>query len=192
MALSHPRRYSRKGLWTLFLVTALPIHLWTIILVLNDFSWITERTNAWDAIGVGAYGMIYAFIESVVIFMILVLLGFLLPKKWSEGKRISLLSVLYLITAGWAILGQVYFLINFHLPDPFFWFLVRSGHPLRIMYPALLALAGISALIPAIWIVRTEKATKIVEGILDRLTILSMFYLIFDLFALVIILIRNL
>ena len=189
--LGQSRWYSRWGLWTLFLMAALPIHLWTIILVFNDFSWLAERTNAWDAVGVGAYGMIYAFLESIVIFLILVVLGFLLPKRWLETKRISLISVLFLITALWAILGQLYFLINFQLPEPVFWFLVNSGHPLRIIYPTVLLLAGITAIIPTIWIMRSKNATRIAIDIIERLKILSMLYIFFDVIALGVILIRN-
>ena len=186
-----PHRYTRWGLLTLFLIVALPIHLWTIILVLNDFSWIAERTNAWDAIGVGAYGMIYAFLESIVIFLILAFLGFLLPKRELESKRIALLSMLFLITAMWAILGQLYFMLNFQIPEPIFWFLVKSGHPLRIIYPSLFVLVGITAIIPSIWIIRSEQAVKIIIELIERLKILSLFYLFFDVIALVVILIRN-
>ena len=76
------QRYSRQGLWFLFLISAFPIHFWTLILVFRDISWLTERTNAWDAIGVASYGMVFAFVESVVIFLVLALLGLLTPKQW--------------------------------------------------------------------------------------------------------------
>ena len=93
-------RYSKSGLWLLFLTTAFPIHLWTIILVLRDFAWVTERTNAWDAVGVAAYGMVFAFIESLFVFIIVVLLGLLLPKQWDERKRLSFLGLLIFTVVG--------------------------------------------------------------------------------------------
>ena len=75
MATFITRRYSRQGLWSLFLTCAFPLHFWTLILVFRDISWLTDRTNAWDAIGVASYGMIFAFTESVVIFLVAALLG---------------------------------------------------------------------------------------------------------------------
>jgi len=44
----------------LFLISAFPLHVWTLLLAFRDFSWLTERTNLWDAIGVLSYGLIYA------------------------------------------------------------------------------------------------------------------------------------
>ena len=128
MAISESRRHSRQGLWTLFLVCAFPFHLWTIILAFRDFSWVAERTNAWDAIGVAAYGMLFALFEGLVVFLVAVLLGFLVPRIWNE-KRIALLSVLVLITALWAMMGQLYFLWNIPFPEGLIRFLAGSDHP---------------------------------------------------------------
>ena len=56
-------RYTRQGLWTLFLMCALPLHIWTLILAFRDLPWLTDRTNAWDAFGVMSYGLIFALVE---------------------------------------------------------------------------------------------------------------------------------
>ena len=64
------KRYSKQGLWNLFLICAFPLHVWTIILAFRDFSWVTERTNSWDALGVVSYGLIFALIESVAVFLV--------------------------------------------------------------------------------------------------------------------------
>ena len=185
-------RYTRQSLITLFLIAAFPVHLWAIILILNDIEWVAERTNFWDAIGVGAYGLVYALIESVIIFLIIFILGFLLPKAWSVDKRVALLSVVYLITATWAILGQLYFFIPIHEPQGMIQFLVASGHPLRILYGASLLLVGASILIPTAWIIFDERATQIITNVISRLATLSIFYLVFDLIAVIIIILRNL
>lgn len=76
---------------------AFPLHLWTLILSFRDFSWVTERTNAWDAVGVVSYGLLFAFVESLIIFCIMALLGFLVSSKWDEPRRIALLSTLILL-----------------------------------------------------------------------------------------------
>src|SRR5512141_1446140 len=71
-------RYTRQGLWSLFLMCAFPLHVWALILAFRDVSWVTERTNSWDAVGVVAYGLLFTLVESVLVFGIMTLLGFLI------------------------------------------------------------------------------------------------------------------
>jgi len=189
---SEPARYSRQGLWSLFLVCAFPLHVWTIILAFRDFSWVAERTQPWDALGVLAYALVFAFVESLVVFLAAILLGFLLPRRWEEGKRISLLSILVLVTAFWAMLGQLYFLWNLSLPEPAIQFLAQTAHPLRILYAAVLALVVPTVLVPTYLILRSEGSTRFILGLVDRLSLLASIYLLLDAASLVVIVIRNL
>ena len=110
------KQYSKQGLWSLFLVCAFPLHLWTIILAFRDFSWVTERTNSWDAVGVLSYGLIFAFIESVAVFLVTVLLGFLVSKKWNEDRRNALLGNLVLIASLWAMVSYLFFMLQVSIP----------------------------------------------------------------------------
>ena len=192
MATSESRRYSRQGLWSLFLMCAFPLHVWTIILAFRDFSWVTERTNAWDAIGVISYGMVFALIESLAVFLVAVLLGFMVSRKFDEGRRIALLSVLVLITALWAMASQVYFLWGISLPEQMMRFLAQSGHPVRVLYAASLALVLPTVLIPAFLVLKSNKVFNFVRELTERLSLLTMFYLVLDVGGLVIVLIRNL
>ena len=192
MATSESRRYSRQGLWSLFLMCAFPLHVWTIILAFRDFSWVTERTNAWDAIGVISYGMVFALIESLAVFLVAVLLGFMVSRKFDEGRRIALLSVLVLITALWAMASQLYFLWGISLPEQMMRFLAQSGHPVRVLYAASLALVLPTVLIAAFLVLKSNKVFNFVRELTERLSLLTMFYLVLDVGGLVIVLIRNL
>jgi len=185
------RRYSRQGLWSLFLTCAFPLHFWTLILVFRDISWLTERTNAWDAIGVASYGMIFAFTESVVIFVVAALLGFLTPKRWETDRRIAFLGLLILIASVWGMIGQLLFLWNIFLPEQAIQFLRNSSHPLRIIYAVCLTVVTPTVLLPVYGFIRSNKAVKIMQNIMERLSLLTMFYLFFDLLALMIVIIRN-
>ena len=186
------RRYSRQGLWSLFLVCAFPLHFWTLILVFRDISWLTERTNAWDAIGVASYAMIFAFTESVVIFLVLALLGLLTPKQWEHNRRIAFLGLLILITSGWGMIGQLLFLWNLFLPAQAIQFLRSSSHPLRILYAVCLTIVTPTVLVPVYSFIRSEKAVPFMQNLMERLSLLTMFYLFFDLLGLIIVVIRNL
>jgi hypothetical protein len=185
------QRYSRQGLWSLFLICAFPLHFWTLILVFRDISWLTERTNAWDAIGVASYGMVFAFIESGVIFLVVALLGLLTPKQWEYDRRIAFMGLLILITSLWGIISQLLFLWNLFLPAQAIEFLRNSGHPLRIIYAACLMVVTPTILLPAYSFIRSKKAVTFMKNIMERLSLLTMFYLFFDLLGLIIVIIRN-
>jgi hypothetical protein len=185
-------RYTRQGLWSLFLMCALPLHAWTLILAFRDLSWLTDRTNAWDAVGVLCYGLLFAFLESVLVFVVASLLGFLTPPRWEPKRRIAVLSILVLVMSLWAMVTQLFFLANVHIPGAIIAFLVRSGHPARMLYAIVLAVVGASFLLPVLPLVRPGSGTGFMAGLIDRLGLLSTFYLVFDVAALVIVVIRNL
>jgi hypothetical protein len=185
------QRYSKQGLWSLFLMCAFPLHLWTLILVFRDMSWVAERTNAWDAIGVASYGMIFAFVESVVIFFVLALLGLITPKQWESDRRITFLAFLILITSIWAMISQLLFLWNVSLPAPAIEFLRHARHPVRIVYAVCLMVVTPTVLFPAYLFLRSKNIVTAMQGLMERLSLLAMFYLIFDLLGLIIIIVRN-
>ena len=192
MAKINTQIYSKHGLWSLFLMCAFPLHAWTLILAFRDLSWVTERTNAWDAVGVMAYGLLFALIESTVIFLVATGLGFLVSAQWDKDRRIVLLAVLVLIASMWAIAGQLFFLLNVPLPGQLIQFLVHSGHPLRVLYVLVLTVVTPTVLIPALLVLRSRVFFQFFQGVIDRVSVLTMFYLFFDIVGLVIVLVRNL
>ena len=186
------KRYTRQGLWSLFLMCAFPLHAWTLILAFRDISWLTDRTNAWDAVGVTAYGLVFAFVESLLFFGLVALVGYLAPPRWEVDRRVALMSVLALVAALWAMLEQLFFLIGTGFPRWFMVMLVQSGHPARVFIVLLVGVVGLTVLVPAWLVMRSARAYRVVRGIIDRLSILTMFYLVLDVIGLVIVIIRNL
>lgn len=186
------QRYSKQGLWSLFLMCAFPLHFWTLILVFRDIQWMTERTNFWDALGVASYAMVFAFLESLLLFLILTLFGFLVPTRWTRETRIALLSVLFLILSIWAMLSQLYFLAAVQTPGWFIFLMARTGHPVRILYALALILVTPTLALPAWFALRSEKFLKSVNSLIERLSLLSGLYLFFDVVGLIIVIIRNL
>ena len=170
---------------------AFPLHAWTLILAFRDISWLTERTNLWDAVGVTSYGLVFAFIESLAFFALVALLGYLVPGGWEVDRRVALLTVLALVASLWAMLEQLFFLIGTGLPGWFIGLLVRSGHPARVFYMLLLGVVGITALAPALLVMRSDRGYRAVRGLIDRLSVLTTFYLVLDLIGLVIVIVRN-
>ena len=185
-------RYTRQGLWSLFLMCALPLHAWTMLLAFRDLSWLTDRTNAWDAIGVMCYGLLFALVESVLLFLVTAVLGFLLPARWEPERRTAVLSALVLVLSVWAIVSQLYFLINVQLPGGLVALLVKSQHPLWIIYTVIPAIVILSFGLPVWSLMRGSGGLRAMGTAIERLGLLATFYLVFDIAAIAIVVIRNL
>ena len=188
---SSTQLYSRQGLWSLFLMCAFPLHFWTLLLAFRDISWLTERSNLWDAIGVVSYGLLFAFVESLMVFFVVALLGLLISAKWEEARRIALLSILMLVLSLWAMYGQAHFIWNL---TPAGWILrlaAQSGHPYRIIFGITFIAVVLTVAVPTFLVLHWDKFFHFVREAIDRLSLLTSLYLVLDLFGLVIVVIRN-
>ena len=184
-------RYSKSGLWTLFLTCAFPIHVWCIILLLRDISWVSERTNAWDALGVISYGLVFALVESVVVFLLAAVAGLLISTKWDESLRIAILGASILVLSFWAIYSQSHFVWGLSVPAMFFQITSGSQHPVRILYVYFFSLVSISIIIPVFLILFQQKVYRFVQSALDRISTVTILYIFFDIVGFVIVIIRN-
>jgi hypothetical protein len=186
------KHYSRQELWTLFLICAFLIHVWAIILIFNDVEWIAERSNFWDSIGVASYGLVFAFVESLLLFLVVALLGFLVSTKWSGERRVALMSVLVVILALWAMAGQVYIFMNAPFPENWMTFFASGERPLRFLYAAAFILVLPTVAIPTWLVLKFEKPLKFVTAALEKISLLTAFYLFFDFIGLIVLVFRNL
>jgi hypothetical protein len=186
------KHYSHQGLWTLFLACAFPIHVWAIILIFNDVEWIAKRSNSWDSVGVASYGLVFAFAESLALFLITALLGFLVSTKWSKERRVGLMAVLVTILTLWAMAEQLYFFMNAPFPGGLVAFFASIGRPLRALYVAAFVVILPTVLVPAWLVLKFDKPLKFVIAVLEKISLLTSFYLFFDLIGLVVLVFRNL
>jgi hypothetical protein len=184
--------YSRRGLWSLFLLCAFPLHLWTLFLALRDISWLWERTNLFDAIGVLSYGLVFAFVESLLVFGVVALAGYLISNRWSEEKRIILLGTFVWVLALWSIFFQYTNLQEWKLSTDMLTMIAGSGRPLRNLYILAVLIVVPSVIVPAALVLFSEKIFKFLVDLQDRLSLLTMVYLFFDALALCIVILRNL
>jgi hypothetical protein len=172
-------------------MSAFPLHVWTLLLVFRDLSWVAERTNAWDAIGVASYGAVFALLESLVVFLVFASLGFLIARPWGQETRLALLSVLVLVLSFWAIVSQLYFLLNISFPEPIIRLFAQAPHPLRVLYVTATVMVAPTLIIPAWLVLRSNKVVRFMQGLIERLSLLMTVYLFFDIVGLVIVIIRN-
>lgn len=185
------KRFSRKGLWTVFAVGAFPLHVWTLVLFFRDYSWIAERTNSWDAIGVGSYGLLIAFVESIFVFFIASALRFVLPVCWVEDQWVTLIGILLIYCEVWTILGQLYYLMDLSLPIKLLNFLTSQAHPLWFLYGGMLVAVGLPLMLTIHFQIRNPKFRSGLYLFFDRVALLTSLYLFLDFLGLVIVLLRN-
>lgn len=183
-----PKRYARlsnASKWRLFLIGAFPIHLWSII---SQLWQVGDRHEFFER---AAYGLSFALFESLVVFLLLLAMYFMLPKRWGEDRIITSSSVLYFAIAFWAIVRQVYFMLN--KSQGTFWFRA-FGYVGRHQTPFLILLiVGIilSLIIPLWSIHKFERFRNSILTLLERIGTLTTIYLLFDLAGIVTIIIRN-
>lgn len=183
--------YTPQVLWRLFLIGALLPHFWTLMMVLRDFGWLTARSNAWDALGVGAYALLYALLDSLLLFLLLLVLSPLLPSAWGYKKAL-LLSAAALLASSWGLLGQLYFTLEVQFPAAFITWLANAAHPLRLLYLLILLLVAATIVVAFSLLLFCPKAADRFQSLLNPLTTLSFVYLCLDLGALIVVLVRNL
>jgi hypothetical protein len=182
---------NKSELWQLFVVTAFPIHVWAIIVILMDISWVAERTHYWDAIGSVGYGLTFTLIESILVFVLLVLIGLVIPKNFWDNKRVTLLGVLFLITTFWAIVGQLYLIIKPSITTEITLFLVSQKHLTWFLYGCLLLVVTPTVLFGSRLAVCSEKFQASFLKTLNRITPLMELYLFLDIVGITIVAIRN-
>jgi len=182
--------YSKQDVWNLFLISAFPLHVWALILFFWDFSWIEERSGTWNAVGVGAYALMIAMVESVFVLLVSLLLGFLISKVWSPKVRASAMALIILLMSMWVILGQLYFIRAPNLT----WLILKLASfspPLFLLYLVLGVIVGISFVLPIWFALSSEKFRMGLDAVVERVSLLTIFYLGFDVISIIIVAWRN-
>jgi len=186
---------TRSNLVQLFLLVAFPIHIWSIVLFFRDFEWIADRSSYWDAIGVGAYALAVALLESTLLFLFLVLLSLVLPKKWNEEKRLLMLVSLFYAFCWWVMVKKTHFILNETTPGYLSAFFLSTAHPYRFFMLAagvFLFIVILSFFGPVYLIIKNDKFCRLTETINEKLVVLSGIYIFLDVIGIVIVVLRNL
>lgn len=174
-------KFSRAETLNLLLVCAFPVHLWAIILLLYDASWYLEHRNLSFFLGVSGYGLGLAIVESLLFFVFIYLLTFLFPKSWKDHTPVAVASTLALTIGFWAILSQAVMLIAYNSPEWFEWVMLRVYYRQHQLAPIYWIILLVSAGLPVVLLPRWEKAQKFVSALIEKVSLLTMIYLLFDL-----------
>lgn len=177
----------KQDLFKLFAVTAFPIHFWAYVAWLRDFQIIAKRTDAWDALGVGAYASVYAFFESVVIFLAIYLLFIIVVLIWrvisrSDGPHFEF--VIPQLSAGILALAVVAIVERFQA-------IYKIPIADSLWNAAMLVLLVLLVFLSTVLIRRKDKVRRAMVWFINSVVVLSSLYLFLDFVALVLVIIRQ-
>lgn len=184
-------RFSKGELLKLFLVCAAPVHFWTIFLIITDSELIKKR-DFWYFAGYGGYLLGLALLESLLLFVFVLGLSYLFPKKWTGNTPLAAAAAIALVISFWGIANQLYFYLLEYSPGWFLWLMPRVYYHQRLAYNALVAVVTLSIALPVYFLSQSEKTRDAVLPVLENLSLLSYMYLGLDLLGLVVVLLRNL
>lgn len=153
------------------------INIWTIIIVLRAVpSWVMSRTVG-EIIGIISYPLAFALLESVLFLLGLVILAVILPGNLLRDRFVAQGSLASLI----AVLGMI--VAHIYGSDFGIWAARDFGR-------YVLLLIGI-ILVSWVLIYFIKNLNRIIENIAKRLTPLTTVYLVLDIIAVLVIVIRN-
>ena len=165
------KKISFQEVVLVFAVCAFPIDTWTIINTFNHVpSWILSNDN-WDFIGAIAYNLVFASIEIFTISSLLLLVGFITPKKLLKDNLVPL-SFLFVMEAAFFAMAIIF-------NPKLFW----QKRNLLILFIGIFGAISFS-------LYRYPKITVWLRKIIDRLAILAYLYLFLNVLSIVIIIIR--
>jgi hypothetical protein len=183
-------RFSKNELLKLFLVCALPIHFWTIFIIISDGALIDKR-NLWYFAGFSGYLLVFALLESFLFFFFIVGLSFLFPKEWDGKIPLAVSAAIALVIGFWAVANQAFFFLNDKSLSWFSWILLRVQHRQSLIYPIFVAIIAISAAVPVYALSNGKKTREVTLPVIENISMLSYLYLGFDLLGLIVIIVRS-
>jgi len=162
---------TRRELFLQFGACVLITHLYTFVVLLFSTPPLFLRMKIGEIVGVIAYVLSVALIESIGLFVVLLLLCIILPYEFFRARFLSQGSLLALILAVWSIgvkpQGQII-----------------SNWYFKFFIPIL-----IFSIFMTIY---SHKLREIIENILDKISVLSTIYVLVDLLCILIVIARNL
>ena len=182
-------KLSFRFYFKILLISVFPTHFWALLMVFNDFEFVSERTNTWDAVGYSGYSLLFALAESLIISLVLWMVSLAFPQKWSERRTITVLGSIYMVLATASIVDMLANLYNqYRISKQYLYGLENFT---ALTYALIIGAILITLTILLLLIFKTKKAEGILADIFERIMLLGYFYLFLDAAGLVIVIIRN-
>ena len=175
---------TRPELVTLFLVSAFPLHVWAILMFLYELPSFMRRLDAWDILSIFAYTQAFALFESAVVWAAVVFTCLALPKNLFRVKFVPVGALFLLLSFLW--IAPVHFQVT--ILDRLEWNMSAYNMVVLVWVIFYFVIVGGS-----IWMAfRSARFESLVNSLVERLTVLSVLYVVVDVIGILIVIGRNL
>jgi len=170
---------AKSEYFRLFLVCAFPVHVWAYINLLNDMPSMVLEMGVWRILGVAAYVQVFALLESLFVFGLLLLISFILPERLFGVKFVHIGAIFILTSSICFLFIHLYSQWDIKSLSFEYWL-------------ALCVLIGLSLFFIAVyWLTGNQRAQKLFQSGIESLAVLSLVYISLDMLGVVVIIIRN-
>lgn len=163
---------SRGDIFLVFLFCTVPVHSWSIYHFLKEVPAYTLRMTLGEVISIFAYTQAFAFLESLVLLGLLLIIALILPKGYFSDKYIPQCTLFIILLFSWLTLSNSLVQVNAQL-------ILTMGGPLSIILLSTL-------------MHRIQKFEILLRTFAEKLTVLSVFFVALGIMSIVIITCRNL
>jgi hypothetical protein len=174
---------SFRNVLLVFAVCTFPIHVWALLSLFQKVPVYILRLSTSDLIGIVAYTLSFALLESLLLVIFLVLLSMALPARYFRSRFVTQGTVLIAMMSLWLIpvhyQGSILLALDANVTQYmtliFIW---------TVSFVTLVAL--ISSMLR-----RHEWFERSILHFVDRVTVLAILYVFLDLLSVGILLVRN-
>jgi hypothetical protein len=175
----HLRPAARDEYTRLFLVVVFPIHIWALINLFEVIPAAILHLSVAQLLGLAAYILVFALLESLVIFGVLFLASLVLPRSFYALQLVPVGTIWITCVSISAAVIHLHEKLKLDLN--------------RAYWAGLWIFIGLAAAgLATAWAVRSPRLRTWIGSLVERLSPLSMIYLGLDAIALAIVLARNL
>jgi hypothetical protein len=180
LAIFRQRLLSGNEYFQLFLICLLPVNIWGIIILMRRLPTLVLLMSTANLLGLSAYVLAFALLESVIIFGFIFITSLSIPKRFLGSKFVPIGATVILVASIAAALVHLYDAWDIEALEFDLW-------------AAMWILIGIALMVlSGYWVNRSNKLEDITRSAVERLSILAMVYLCADIVGLFVILFRNL
>jgi hypothetical protein len=175
---------SARETYLLFAACTFPVHIWALLNLFRKVPAYILRLSAQELVGVSAYTLAFALLESLILLIFLIALSATLPSKYFRDRFVAQGAILVLLISSW--------LIPVHYQRSI---LVALGvNPTQFLALIFLWVISFAILLSALsYLIRRSSAVEsTIVKFVDRLTVLAGLYLLLDVTSVFTIIIRNL
>lgn len=182
-------RLNLQYFFRFFLAISFPTHFWTLLMVFRDLEFVRERTDLGGTLGYAGYSLLIALAESLILTLVVWGLSLVVGRNSNKEKIFTILVSCYYVIASASLIDMAaHVFIKARISRQYLYGLEKFP---ELTY-SLIAVAILVGVMTCVFlIVKSPKAGRFFNEVIERLMLLSYLYLFLDAIGIIIIIWRN-